>query len=91
MAANTAWAARTSPTEVARLRATVLRLGRRLGWPPEDVAAFAAALTGRHWHGLRRAELEAVRDEYRQLLAVVAAKAARRAARAGGGPHASGR
>jgi hypothetical protein len=90
MVADTVPSVRIPPGGHARLRATVLRLGGQLGWPPEEVAAFAVVLTGRPWQSLGRAELETVRDEYLGLLAVVAAKARRRAARHGGGRHASG-
>ena len=90
MATDTTVAVRIPPAKEARLRATVLGLGGRLGWPPQEVAAFAEALTERPWQSLGQAELETVRDEYLRLLEVVTAKAARRAARHGGGSHASG-
>ena len=74
----------------AQSRAAVLRLGRRLGWSPAEVAAFAEALCGRPWLALGPVELAAVRDEYLSLLQAIVVKAARRAARNRGGAHVAG-
>lgn len=62
------------------LRAVVLRLGGQLGWSKQEVATFAEGVTGRPWAQCGPTEWWAVLDEYRAIIAVIAAKRARRMA-----------
>ena len=80
MVLETTQRARARGGERARLRAAVLRLGASLGWRRGEVIAFSVALIGRPWRRLREPELETVLEEYRTLVRVIRAKAARRAA-----------
>ena len=70
------------PAEQSALRATVLRLGRQLGWPPSVVTGFCEAVTGLPWARCGPTEWWAVLEEYRDIVAAIAAKHARRQARA---------
>jgi hypothetical protein len=60
-----------------QLRHAALRLGALLGWSADEVAAFAAALTGRPWPDCRAEELWRVLEEYERLAEVLVARAAR--------------
>ncbi len=87
MAGKSTAACRTRRAECIRQRAKVFQLGAALGWSPEAVIAFTEALTGRPWRECGQAELEVVLQEYRGLVRVIQAKAARRAAREAARPR----
>ena len=93
MACERARPCRARRAERTRQREVVLRLGGSLGWSPDAVIAFTEALTGRPWRQCSHAELRLVLREYRTLVRVIQAKAARRALRSRtapvGGGHAA--
>lgn len=79
MARKRATPSRAAHHERARLRSAVLDLGGYLGWQPHEVISFSEALTGRPWQRCGCADLEAVLEEFRSLIQVIEAKAARSA------------
>ena len=73
---------------VPELRAIALRLGAALGWPPAEVASFAAKLADRPWDELEPEDLLRVIDEYERLAQAIAARRGRLTAPRTGGRRA---
>jgi hypothetical protein len=56
----------------------VMAFGAGLGWHPDEVIAFAEALTGRRWEEFRPADFAAAQTEYLAIRRAIEAKRLRR-------------